>query len=160
MSAITDLIEKLKLPDSFHEIDEDNLARELVLQPSFYLQASFMLAKAERDEATAKAALEECYATLGQRVRMNPEQFRVAKITNEVVESVILTNKEYKEAQAKHIQAGYIAKLLKGACVMLEHKKKSLEGLVYLTGQGIHSAPRTDTISRKTTAKNGRHSRP
>lgn len=143
------LIEKLALPESFHEVDETDLPGEWVRQPGNYLKVSLKLAKAEKDEAAAKAALDECYATLSRNVRENPEKYRVAKLTNEVVESVVTTHADYKAARQRHIDAGYLVKLLKAATGALEHKKKALENLVYLTGQGLYAAPKASGEAEK-----------
>lgn len=147
--ALDKLIESLGLPESFHEVDEDDLAGEWVRQPGNYLTTAIKLAKAEREEASAKAALEEKFATLSKAVRQNPEKYRVTKIVNEVVENEVLTNKDYLALQKVHIQAAYLVKLLKAATGTLEHKKKALENLVYLAGQGMHAAPKARTEDRK-----------
>lgn len=136
------LIEKMSLPDSFHEIDENDLPGEWVRQPGAYLRTAIALAKAKKDSAAAKAALEECEADLATKIRQDPEKFRVTKLTEGTINEVIQLQQVHKEAVAKHIQAKYLVDLLEAATSALEHKKKALESLVYLAGQGMHAAPR------------------
>lgn len=137
-----ELIEQLDLPESFHEIEENDLAGEWQRQPQSFLQIMVKLAEANKDKATAKAGLEECYATLSNAIRANPEKFRIVKITEATVEEVVLMNPQYKDLQKKFIDSSYLVDLLEAASKTMEHKKKALENLVYLTGQGIHSAPK------------------
>lgn len=137
-----EFIESEDLPDSFHEIDEDDLAGEWRRQPQSFLQVMMKKAEAEKAKATAKARMEECYATLSTAIRGDPAKFRVTKVTESTVDEVVVTNQQYKVMQKAYIDAVYLCDLLDGAAKTLEHKKKALENLVYLLGQGIHAAPK------------------
>jgi hypothetical protein len=128
--------------DPLSNIDIDNLDSELVRQPSRVQRIVKTLAQARLDHAEAKADLELVEAKVKKSIRKMPEKYGLAKPTEGAINEVLITQPEYQEAIRKVNQAKYDLDLLDGTLTVLEHKKRSLEGLVSLHGQGYFAAPR------------------
>ena len=117
-------------------IDMMDLAKESQKQPDLVYNYTQLLAdaKLKRDEAKDHVALVR--AELDRDIRAEPEDFEIGKLTETVVEQTIICQGEYREALTAMRQAQHEVEKLYAITNSLEHRKKSLEHLVYLHGQG------------------------
>ena len=86
-------------------IDQDALDVEWLEQPRLMMRYARIEAEAEKQYANARASLELIKAEVDKTVRMNPEKFDIAKITEGAVSAAILMTDEYKEALAAVTEA-------------------------------------------------------
>lgn len=134
---------KKKVGDnSFLDIDKESLDEEWLNQPRLYKEYSDLLAEANRDMDDAKNELEITRAELEQAIRLKPNKFALAKVTDNSVKACILAQDEYQTQQRVYLDAKHRADILKGAVAALDHRKRALENLVYLHGQGYYATPR------------------
>lgn len=140
----------MKLPDvDIFRPDKHRLDEELQEQPKLCRIYSDHYADAVKELDESKSRLELVEADLDRMVRRRPEDFGVDKITEVVVRREIVLHKQYQAANTKLIEAQYVVNQLKGICNAIEHRKKSIEGLIYLHGQGYWAEPRISGERRK-----------
>lgn len=124
------------------EIDLDRLDFELARQSELYLHWALQLAEARKDAEYLDAEFKATQAQLGMVIREHPDRYGLSKLTDEGVKTAVLTQKDYKDAQKECIEQRYLVETLQAHVTALDHKKKSLEGLVYLQNQNYNSRPR------------------
>jgi hypothetical protein len=97
---------------------------------------------AARDTADrAKERLEVYDAGLGLKIRANPAQFGLEKITESSVQAVILLDKEHARLSDELNTARYQLEVIAAAVRALDQKKSALENLVRLQGQNYFAGP-------------------
>lgn len=134
---------KVTLPDvDIFRPDKHRLDEELQEQPKLCRIYSDHLADAQRDLDEADAALDFVKADLDNQIRSSPADFCIDKVTEPAVKLGIILQKRYQQANKKVIEARYRVNQLKGICNAIEHRKKSIESLVYLHSQGYWAEPR------------------
>ena len=134
------------------EIDELRLDEEWVGQPKLYFTWARKQADAVRCVDQAKSALDVTRADLDADIRQNPQAYGVAKITEKVIENIILGNDGYQSAVAAVVKAKHESAILAAVVSALEHRKRALECLVTLHGQNYFSTPRADESNREVMA--------
>lgn len=127
---------------SVTDIDESQLEKEWVNQPSKYREYADKLAAARKKLADRKAELDVVEADLKQRIRKQPQKFGIDKVTEGAINEVVTLNKEYQNALSSVNDAKYLVDLYDGTTTALEHRKKALESLVFLWGQGYFAEPK------------------
>lgn len=131
-----------ELNESLVAIDEFRLDRELKNQPKLFMRYALLLAGAKQEVANYKAALDVAVADLNLEIRNDPIRFKLPKVTESTIESCIKIQPQYANALKKLNRAKYRMDMYQAAVDALEHRKKALEGLVYLQGQNYFSAPK------------------
>jgi len=131
------------------EIDEFRLDEEWIGQPKLYFTWAKKQAVAVRRLDQVKSALDVTRADLDADIRSSPESYDVAKITEKVVENLILGNDGYQAAVAAVGKAKYELEILRATTTALEHRKQTLENLVKLHGQNYFSTPHADGDNRE-----------
>lgn len=140
----------MKLPDiDLFRPNKHRLDEELQEQPKLCRIYSDHYASAQRDLDEAEAKLDFVKADLDNQIRSSPADFCIDKITEPAVKLGIILQKRYQQANKKVIEAQYVVNQLKGICNAIEHRKKSIEGLIYLHGQGYWAEPRISGERRK-----------
>lgn len=140
-------------------IDLNELHIQCAKQPDLYGQFAEQLADAKRDHDEAEAELKRVVAELDKRIRSKPHKFDLPeKITEKMVESTIILQDEYQEAQKNVIAAKHQVNLLSGETTRLEHRKRMLTKIVDLRLNDYYSeVPMTskarDTMRPKKKAK-------
>ena len=129
---------------SFLEIDQNALDREWVRQPTLYFKYALKLAEAKKSVQESAAALDLARAEVSRNIRAVPQDFGLEKVTEKAVEAAILEADAYLVAQEDLNHAKHEVDVLVAVVNALEHKKRSLEGLVSLHGQNYFSSPRAD----------------
>lgn len=122
-------------------IDESALDVEWLRQAELTAKYGMQLADANQQVAIKKEALELCKAELDKAIRINPEQFEIAKITETVVLTTILSQEDYKSANAEYIEAKYEQDAAQAIVWALRDKKDALDNLVKLNGQQYFAGP-------------------
>jgi hypothetical protein len=148
--------------EGFAEIDIMRLDQEWIRQPKYFHEFATQEADAQKEMDEAKSALDLVRADVDKAVRLNPESFGIAKVTENAIQSAILQAKEYQEANQDLIEAKHKVALLGAAVKALDHRKKALENLVALHGRDYFSTPmtrenreETDRVERRAARRKG-----
>lgn len=124
------------------QIDESALDIEILEQPRLMMKYAEHAARTKQEADEASEELNVIRAELDKRIRQNPEDFGVDKITETVVSNTILLQDAYKEASQKLIQANYEANMAKLAAQTISSRKDCLEAMVKLHGQLYFAGPK------------------
>lgn len=124
-----------------YAIDKYNLDEECVRQVEFIEEAAHKAVVARIVVEGAKARLEQAKAAADIEIRNNPSQFNLAKVTEGTVAAAVVTHPNVVIATNEHLTARQDMLQWEAACSMLEHRKKSLDNLIYLHGQAYYSKP-------------------
>ena len=151
------------------EIDPLRLDEDWVQQPKLYLEYAGKLADARRDLDLAKNELELTRAELDADIRVDPSQYDFdGKPTEKAIDACILCQKRYKTANEEVIAAKHKVDVLAAFVTALDHRKRALENLVDLHGQGYFAEPKAkrqqdreamQEAKDKATMKRGQRSR-
>jgi len=128
------------------QIDELNLDKECIRLPSDYLKYASAAADAKRRVSSVENELSVIQADLASKIRANPQNYGLEKVTEAAIQASITCQSEYQEAYKKLIKVRHESDLAQAVVWALEHKKRSLTLLVELHGMGYFSAPK---ISKK-----------
>lgn len=131
------------------QIDELNLDKECIRLPSDYLKFATLSADKKRDVDEAKNRLEVVEASITKRVRTDPEEFGIEKVTEGAIRDAVQLSKEFQAASKVLIEAKHDAELAQAVVWALEHKKRTLTLLVDLHGMGYFSNPKVSTAGRE-----------
>ena len=80
-------------------------------------------------------------AELDKKIRKNPNDYGLEKVTETPVANAILEQKEFQAIQSKYNDAVYEYDIAQGAVRALADKKSALENLVRLHGQSYFAGP-------------------
>lgn len=122
-------------------IDPNSLDVEWLEQPNMMLKYGRIAAQTKLDMDKAKEKLEVVKAELDKDIRLNPEKYDIAKLTESVVASTILLQPEYKEASEAYIEATYEFNMARYAVQAISDRKDALENLVKLHGMLYFAGP-------------------
>jgi len=123
-------------------IDEDALDLEWLGQPALMFQYTQAEADARREVDRLKEKLSVCKAELDHGIRSYPEQYKIEKITENVVQNVIITEEGHKDLMEELIEAQHEYNSMRGAVQAVDQRKSSLENLVKLHGQQYFAGPK------------------
>lgn len=123
------------------EIDVDALDIQWAKQASLFGEYCVEQAAARDTADRAKERLEVYDAGLGLKIRANPAQFGLEKITESSVGAVILLDKEHARMSDELNTARYQLEVITAAVRALDQKKSALENLVRLQGQNYFAGP-------------------
>lgn len=126
----------------FFQIDLGRLEEAWIQHVTDYHACAVELEEARSDHERAKADLELVVAELNIEVRRNPDSFGVEKVTEKVVESLVIRDSRYKKAQESLFTARDKVGIHQVAVNTLEHKKKALENVVQLWLGNYFSKPK------------------
>jgi hypothetical protein len=124
------------------EIDEDALDQECLDQASLMMKYCKHSAKCERERDEAKESLGLIKAELDQKIRLNPEKFKIEKITETAISSTIIQQISYQKANEDYLNKCFESNVAFGAVKSVDQRKKMLELLVQLHGQQYFAGPR------------------
>ncbi len=123
------------------EFDPDCLDVEWLEQPRLMLRYGQHSANVNQAMDIIKEKREVVRCELDKKIRINPDEYEVTKITDKVVECVIKIQPEYQDANDKYIEAKHEADLAKTAVQAFDQRKSALENLVRLHGQQYFAGP-------------------
>lgn len=127
--------------EPFLEIDKNLLDEEWLKQPKLYMQYAEKLAKYERQLDEAKSELDVTKAEIQLKVRNNPGNYDLEKVTEGAIEAVIVTQEEYQEGLETLNKIKYQVAIYKAAVRAIDQRKDALENLVRLHGQSYFATP-------------------
>lgn len=122
-------------------IDESALDVEWLRQASLTFRYGEHQATMKRIVDRKKEELDLVRAELDKKIRSKPENYRIDKITEAVVQATILQQEDYQEINSELIDARYELEIASAALRALEQKKSALENLVRLNGQNYFAGP-------------------
>ena len=122
-------------------IDESGLDVEWLRQPKLMFFYAKMVAELRRTLDRRKERLNIVKAELDKKIRQNPADFDIERITETAVSNTILTQEAYKEASADIIDTNYELSIAQAAVSALNDKRTALENLVRLYGQQYFAGP-------------------
>lgn len=134
--------------DNPFDLSLDSLSEAWLEQPSLMFKHSEEMAKQRLVVDQAKSNLEVVQADLAQTIRTNPGRYGHEKVTEKIVEECVVGNKKYQQAVEALQTAKYELDILQAYVSALDHRKKALEKLVDLHGQGYFATPRASDNSR------------
>lgn len=123
------------------EIDRLRLDEELVGQAVQIYTWSKKVADAQLEYDEAKAALDLADAELDRAIRDTPDQYGIAKLTNEVVNQTILLQPDHQVSQKVVNRCKHRLGMAQAAVNGLEHRKRALTLLVDLFTKEYYSEP-------------------
>lgn len=127
--------------DAF-EIDEDQLDKEWIRQPSLMFKMSRRVADARKSLEISRTELKLIDAELDAKIRADPDQYGLAKATEKSVEACILTQDEHIDAQNVVHSRKHKLDVLEAAVDALHAKKRGLESLVQLFAMSYFGKPK------------------
>jgi hypothetical protein len=144
---------KSDIDASFLEIDQHALDEEWVNQPELFYRYAAEKAQADREVDEAKAELDITRAELDEKIREDPSEYGINKLSNPAVERALSRCKSYQQAVEALADAKYKAAILDAAVKALDQRKYALQSLVSLHGQNYFSTPRATDDDAKEFAR-------
>lgn len=124
------------------KIDETALDVEWLDQPRLMFYYAQHAAKMRMETDIAKEKLDIVRAEIDKEVRMNPEDFDIAKITEATVQAAIISDSRYRAANKAYLEAKYESDIASSAVRAMDARKDALENLVRLHGQQYFAGPK------------------
>ena len=140
-------------------IDDSALDVEWLTQPDLMKKYTRLQADAKREYELQKEALAVVRANLDKHIRKFPDQHDLDKVTNETVNSAIMTSEKYRKANFKLIDAQHDMQLLAGAVASVEMRKSALENLSRLLAMNYFAGPKTPRNLTDEVARSNRQTR-
>ena len=122
-------------------LDPDSIDTDCLAQTDLVMKYIRFAADADLVMDKAKERLDLVKAELDNKIRTNPEKFKIEKITETVVSNTILMQEVYKNAVTDYLEAKHEAKIVNGTTRAVDHRKSMIEKLVQLHGQSYFSGP-------------------
>jgi len=122
-------------------IDQFRLDYEWKRQASLFAEWGEKEAEAQFERDKLREKLDLTKAELDIAIRSNPTSFGLDKITEGAIQSKILQQPEYQEANEKYLQSVRDAKVMGVAKEAFEHRKKGLEKMTDLYLANYYAEP-------------------
>lgn len=126
-------------------IDQSALDIEFLEQADLYMKYSEQLSLARSVSDRAKQNLDVVEAEIAQKIRENPTEYTVGKVskkpTEAAIKEIIITSPPYTTAHEKYLKARYTVDILSGAVRAMDHRKVALENLVRLLATQYFASP-------------------
>lgn len=124
------------------QVDENNLDREWLGQPTLYFSYAAKLADAQRDLDMARNRLSVAKAEADQSIRRDPKLYGMEKVTEASVASAVAAEEGCVNAAELVAAARHRVDVFQAAVDALQHRRKALESLVTLFMANYYSKPR------------------
>jgi hypothetical protein len=127
------------------QIDKYQLDNAWISQPLLFCEWAEKAVEASFERDKAKEQLELTRAELDGKIRSNPSDYGLEKVTESAVSNAIIQDPIYKKANSYFLESVKNAKILDVARESFDHKKKSLEKLTDLFLAGYWAEPKIKT---------------
>ena len=141
------------------ELDMHHLDEGWLDLPQQILKWNTTSVEVEMEARVMKIELEQLKATLDSRMRENPAEYGIQKITEATITSAIMIHPSVIEKTQEFNLTDKKSKILKTYCMAMESKRKALEGLTQLYSTGyfankpILGNPASEFVQEKETKK-------
>jgi response regulator RpfG family c-di-GMP phosphodiesterase len=132
----------MKIDTEHFVVDETRLAEEWIAHPQRVFEYAQFAANARASLDEAKRKDEVIRAEVGLTVRRHPEDYGLSKVTEGLIESIIITDKDVQESAKKIIEYKHKLDVIMAAVTAMENKKKALECIVQLHATAYFANPR------------------
>lgn len=122
-------------------IDETALDYEWLEQPTLMFKYAKLTADAKLTLDKVKDKLDFVRAELDGRIRANPKEFGMEKITESAIMNTIISQEEYIQMQKDLLKAKYNFDITRGAADAISARKDALENMVKLFGMQYFAGP-------------------
>lgn len=123
-------------------IDPLNLDKEILRLPTLYTKYAFQAADLRHRVDQLKAEMDLVEADLDRKVRADPEEYGINRISEGSIHRAVIRRKEYCDIQRLVQNAQHDQEIAQAMVWAMEHKKRSLTLLVELHGLGYMANPK------------------
>jgi len=135
------VIDGLEPSEEDFAIDKYNLDEAWVSQPDTYRRYAEALADAKQDFELVKNELRLARADVEMRIRVDPEEFGLSKLTEGSVKVAVEQDSAVSKAELAVIDAKHKVNMLEASVAALDHRKRALSDLVSLHLADYFSKP-------------------
>lgn len=136
---------EIELPNDIFDLDPLTLDKHFLEQPKLVWEYGQELANAKDGADRSKAVLDVAKAEALAEISANPNEFSLnEKPTVSAINSAVDVHETVVAARDKFQRRKHRVDVLQAFMVALEHRKRSLEGLVTLHGQQYFAMPKAD----------------
>jgi hypothetical protein len=121
-------------------VDKDRLDLEWEKQPQLYMDWADLHARASNLREKIKTQIEQKEAEIDQRIRTNPSNFGIDKVTESAIKSAIKRNDGYTGLIADQDRVGLLINRLSAVVASMSQKKSALENLTELCLAGFYNS--------------------
>jgi len=139
-------------------IDKYDLDGEWLKQPIIFSKWSMEYSQAILERDRAKQKVELVRAQLDLKIRSNPKDYGLEKVTESSVNSIISLEKEYKDALEELNQAVYNLSVMSAAKEAIDQKRAALENLTKLFLAGYWAEGKSVEKEREKMSEQTAHS--
>lgn len=137
------------VPLELFDIDPNNLVQHFREQPKLVMDWGLKLADAKEANDRAKADLELTQAEATQEITENPALYGIAKTTADQIKSAVARHDDVLVAAKRLHRTKHEVDVYQAVMVALEHRKRTIEGLIELHGQQYYSVPSVSPKNRE-----------
>ncbi len=124
------------------KIDENALDLEWKDQAELFMKYALHLANTQKELDSFKQELDIMRAEIDKSIRENPEKYGIEKVTEGAIQSAILTDKGFIQANKDYLNVKFENDMAKNAVQAFNQRKEALENLVKLHGQQYFAGPK------------------
>ena len=134
----------------FLNIDELNLDKECINQPTRYFEFANKLANARNALDEARGDYDVTEAEISKRIRDNPAKFGLeAKTTETAIKAAVAVQPTLKVALQAVNEAKHRVDILQAAVTALDQRKRMLVLLVDMRGQDLYSGVKVSNDGKR-----------
>ncbi len=131
------------------KIDCDQLDLEWLEQAEKFMRYARNAANCRKYADEIKEKLDLTKAELDQKIRTNPEKYKIEKITENVVNVTIIQQEDYKIVNKEYMEAKYELDIAQFGVSAMNQRKEALEYLTKLHGMQYFAGPKVPRDLRK-----------
>lgn len=148
------MAKKFELEDEgIFDIQLETLEQHWLDQPKLMMQHMKEVAECRLQLEDAEANIKVLMADLDRDIRNDPDEYDLLKVTEVTVKNAVLAQPPYRAALKKIAGLKYKLNILNAAVEALQQRKRALESLVDLHGQGYFSIPTSNRKSKRSAVK-------
>lgn len=124
------------------KINEHDLEKEWIEQPSLFLYYADAHADAVYERDLAKSKAEYTYAVMYSGIKKHWDKYFDSKPTEPAIKEYIISNPKYRKVEKIFLTASHYVNAMLAAKTAFDHRKLALSNLTSLKIGGFYSEPR------------------